>query len=267
MTFSTLRAIRNAITLLGWLGVWILPYLILLMCNASKRYDVLRIFYKGCLKILNIRLSTYGRTHCETILYIANHASYLDIFVLGTLLSDSVFVAKHEVSNWPLFGFLARIANTVFIRRNARLAQHQNTILGQHFERGTSLILFPEGTSTNGAYVHPFKSSLFASLDNLKCEPWAQPVTVVYGRTNDGDMMNQDERENFTWFGDMTLAPHLWRVLGLQGCEVEVVFSTPVNRKAFTDRKHMATTCFDIVNSTLNVALEQTSDSLPCAAE
>jgi len=257
MNFSKVRAIRNGIFFFIWLGFLFGPYVVLHIFNYRGRHVVSRLFFKGCLKLTGIRLNVHGRAHSDTVLFAANHASYLDILMLGALLSDSVFVAKAEVSQWPVFGFLARLARTIFIQRTGLKALEQTRVLGRHINQGGSLILFPEGTSTDGSYVNSFKSSLFASLEFTPHEAWVQPVTLAYARHKNGLPLAQGCRENFTWFGEQTLAPHLWRVFGLQGCEVDVVFHEPLHRNHFDNRKHLANACHQVICDTLRISLDQ----------
>ena len=99
------------------------------------------------------------------MLFAANHVSYLDITVLGSLL-DASFIAKTEVAGWPLFGWLARLQRSVFIDRRARSTAHQRDSIAARLAAGEALILFPEGTSGDGNRLLPFKSALFSVADH-----------------------------------------------------------------------------------------------------
>lgn len=237
----------------------LIPYLVMLGTVPRHRHRIAGLFYKGCLTATGIKVCVHGAPNNNAALFAANHASYLDIPILGSIMSSGVFVAKREVAGWPLFGFLARIARTEFVSRAAAQATAQRARLARRIRRGENLILFPEGTSTDGAEVRPFKSTLFAALDDIEEEAFVQPVTIAYSRTADGMPLSQRKRERFTWFGDMTLAPHLWSVFGARGCQVDVIFHAPLAVHDFADRKTLARQCETQVRATLERALRLTA--------
>ncbi len=156
-----------------------------------------------------------------------------------------------------MFGFLARIARTVFIRRAGIDAMAQREMLSSRMSAGDSLFLFPEGTSTDGSHVQPFKSSLFsvAYSGAQGVHTVVQPVSIAYPRFADGSGFGPDQRGLFAWFGDMDLAPHLWQVFGMAGAEVEVRFHPPVSAWQFPTRKHLAQHCEDVVARGLALSL------------
>ncbi|HEY9080261.1 lysophospholipid acyltransferase family protein [Magnetovibrio sp.] len=255
MRFSPLRAGVKLGLFVVLVGVLLGPYALLLAAAPGKRHHIARLFFKGCAVLTGLRLKVRGMPGADIALFAANHSSYLDIPVLGAAVGGGVFVAKSEVADWPLFGFLARISRTVFISRNGADAAQQRELLAARMNKGASLILFPEGTSTDGSHVKRFKSSLFSALEDVTREAWVQPVSIVYARHKQGRALSQGERENYTWFGDMTLAPHLLNVFGISGCEVEVVFHPPLLASAFRDRKHLATACETVVANALQKSL------------
>ena len=243
MNTSAIRAGVNLGLFLGLVGALLGPYVVMLIVAPKKRYVIAQAYFKGCLWLTGLKLTLKGRADPRAVMFVGNHGSYLDIPVLGAMIGGGVFVAKSEVAGWPLFGFLARLSRTIFISRNSAEARQQRTLLAERMNRGSRLILFPEGTSTDGSVVKRFKSSLFASLEDVERDAWVQPVSVVYARTRDGQPLSQNQRELYTWFGDMTLAPHLINVMGMRGCEVEMMFHEPLLASAFEDRKLLAKTC------------------------
>lgn len=189
--------------------------------------------------ILGVRLRRAGEPFraCPT-LFVANHLSYLDVVCLSTAL-DATFIAKSEVAGWPLVGYVARLAGTMFVRRHWRLALVQRDALAARLRAGESLILFGEGTSTDGLDVKPFKTSLLSVA-----EPWVldrpvgvQSVSLVYLRLSDGTPIDAANVHLYSWWGSADMAPHLWRVLCLGGAEIEVHFGPPVLSWAVTSRK------------------------------
>ncbi|MDF1748030.1 MAG: lysophospholipid acyltransferase family protein [Alphaproteobacteria bacterium] len=175
------------------------------------------------------------------VLFVANHASYLDIVVLGALLPCS-FVSKSEVRDWPIFGWLAVQQRTVFIERDPRKADRHLSEMKQRIEDGGCLVLFPEGTSSDGSRVLPFKSALFQSASIEFPETGqieVQTVSIAYNRL-DGMPMGRALRPLYTWFGDMELVPHLLGWLGLGTVGVDVVFHEPLRMNDVGGRKELA---------------------------
>lgn len=181
-------------------------------------------------------------------IFVANHVSYIDIIALGGLI-DCSFVAKAEVAKWPVFGYLAKLQRTVFVERKARRAAGQRDALRAHLEQGENLILFPEGTSSDGSRVLPFKSSLF---DAANCEfegrqVTVQPVSVVYSRF-DNIPMERWIRPYYAWYGDMEMGGHLWNWLGLGRLGVDVILHKPVHLHDFDSRKELAQHCERVID-------------------
>ena len=200
------------------------------------------------------------------VLFACNHTSYTDIAILGSLLPAS-FVAKAEVAGWPLFGILAKLQRTVFVaRRGARAAEQRDEMI-RRLERGDNLILFPEGTSSDGNAVLPFKSALF-SVAQVKPNGRplrVQPVSVAYTRL-DGMPVGRALRPYFAWYGDMTLAPHFWQVAGLGPATVDVVFHEPVTIDRYGSRKQLADHCYEVVAAGVSAANAGRLDGLSVAA-
>ncbi|MEO1138065.1 MAG: lysophospholipid acyltransferase family protein [Pseudomonadota bacterium] len=190
------------------------------------------------LRVIGLRYRTEGTPLRQHGAVVANHASWMDIFALGAG-QRIVFVSKAEVQSWPGIGFLARLVGTVFITRNPREAADQQAQLERELTAGRKLLFFPEGTSTDGMRVLPFKSTLFAAFMNMetKAELAIQPVTVVYTAP-----LGLPEARFYGWWGDMDLEPHMAQVLAQvpQG-DVKVIYHEPVQVAEFADRKALAT--------------------------
>ena len=203
-------------------------------------------WFRGVARLCNLRITVHGAPRAlPGTLYVGNHVSYLDVPVLGMLL-DASFVAKEDVSGWPLFGICAKLTRAVFIKREAREALKQRTEMTSRLTAGDSLILFPEGTSSDGKQVLPFKTALFAVADadlGDGAEPWVQPMSIAYTRYADGRPLDRGLQALYAWYGDMTLFPHLLSVFGLRGALVEVTFHPPVTAAQFNSRKELAGHC------------------------
>ena len=167
---------------------------------------------------------------------VANHSSWLDIFVLNA--SDRVyFVSKSEVSGWPGIGFLARCVGTVFIARDRKEAKAQTQLFRERLLAGQRLLFFPEGTSTDGLRVIPFKSTLFEAFFDPKLRDVLsiQPVSVTYHAPSDYDA------RTYGWWGDMDFGPHLLHTLALaRHGRVVVVYHDPIRVADMADRKALA---------------------------
>ena len=186
--------------------------------------------------ILGIRLLIEGRPMTGRGAIVANHVSWLDIFALNAP-APLYFVAKSEVAGWPGIGWLARATGTLFIRRDKREAQAQTLLFEARLRAGHRLCFFPEGTSTDGLRVLPFKPTLFAAFfaHGLGEILQIQPVTLIWRGP-----AGQDPRF-YGWWGSMGFAGHLLRVLaaGPQGA-VRVVFHAPMAVADFPGRKDLA---------------------------
>lgn len=174
------------------------------------------------------------------VLYVSNHVSYLDILVLNRLI-DGSFVAKAEVATWPLIGLIGRLTRTVFIKRQTTEARKQSQEIVARLATGDNLILFPEGTTTGGQSVAPFKSSLLAiaEMPDVTDMVTIQPVSIAYTRYADGTPLTGERHRLYTWYGNVELMPHVMQVMGLIGADVEVVFHPPIARGMWTNRKDL----------------------------
>ena len=214
-----------------------------------------RFYHRRCCRILGLRVRRIGRpTEIRPVLFAANHISYLDITVFGSLIAGS-FIAKTEVSAWPLFGWLARLQRSVFIDRQVRSTAEQRDSIAGRLAANEALILFPEGTSGDGNRVLPFKSALFSVANHRAAGPViVQPVSIAYTRL-DGMPIGRRLRPLFAWYGSMAMAPHLWTMVGLGTVEIVVKFHPPTTLADCGSRKALARYCQDHVARGLATAL------------
>ena len=186
--------------------------------------------------ILGMRHVVRGKPMQERGAVVANHVSWLDIFALNAR-KRIYFVSKSEVAGWPGIGWLARATGTLFINRDPRDARRQQILFERRLLAGDRLLFFPEGTSTDGMLVLPFKSTLFQAFfsDELKHRLFIQPVTLVYLAPE------EDDPRFYGWWGEMGFGPHLVKVLAApRNGRVEVIYHTPVRVDAFPNRKSLA---------------------------
>ncbi|PWR04049.1 1-acyl-sn-glycerol-3-phosphate acyltransferase [Meridianimarinicoccus roseus] len=189
--------------------------------------------------ILGIAHRTEGTPMAQPGAVVANHASWLDIFALNAR-KRIYYVAKSEVAGWAGIGWLARATGTVFIARDRAQAAAQKQVFEDRLTAGHKLLFFPEGTSTDGRRVLPFKPTLFEAFfaPALKERIFVQPVSVVYTAPR-----GQDARF-YGWWGDMDFAPHLLKVLAApcQG-EVFLTYHPPLRVADFSGRKSLCAAC------------------------
>lgn len=212
------------------------------------RRDLPRFYHEHCLRIMGITVAVRGqRSRAHPTLFVANHSSYLDITVLGSLIKGS-FVAKTEVAGWPLFGLLAKLQETVFVDRQRRTVGTQRADMKSRLEARDNLILFPEGTSSDGNRILPFKTALFAVASvRVDGKPLSvQPVSVTATEL-DGIPMGRGLRPLYAWYGDMDMAPHLWNAVKQSRMTVAVEFHEPVTVEQFGSRKALADHCYGCV--------------------
>lgn len=248
---SPVRGALKLVLLTGWIGLVFLFQPIIVLCSRAFYFRSARFVHATVCKILGLQVTVRG-TPClaEPTLYVANHSSYLDIPTLGSIVLGS-FVAKGEIERWPVFGALCKLQDTIFIKRQATQAGVQRDTLREKLEQGRSLMIFAEGTSTDGCHILPFKSSLFATVQ--KPLPNGKPIMVqpisITAVTLDGLPMGRTLRPLYAWYGDMTLAGHGWPMLKLGKIGVMIEFHEPVASTAFPDRKALAHYCDEQVQA------------------
>jgi len=191
---------------------------------------------RNAFRLLGIGFSSRGALMAQHGAVVANHCSWLDIFALNAR-KRIYFVSKAEVARWPGIGWLARATGTVFIERDPRQARAQTDIFRQRLSVGHKLVFFPEGTSTDGLRVLPFKTTLFAAFfaPELREDCYIQPVTLAYHPPSGA------RADFYGWWGDMEFGPHLLKTLAAprQG-RVEVIYHAPLRVSDFPDRKALA---------------------------
>jgi 1-acyl-sn-glycerol-3-phosphate acyltransferase len=184
---------------------------------------------RRALKIFKLEARAVGPVPTRGLL-VSNHLGYLDILVLASL-TPAVFVAKREIKFWPVVGWLTQMGGTLFVNRERRAQVGRvNDEIQAALDRGALVVLFPEGTSSNGQTVLPFKSSLL--------EPAVQPtyplsVSAIQYAIEDGDAGGE-----VCYWGGHTFFPHLLNLLGKRAVRATVRFATVERTGA--DRKQLA---------------------------
>lgn len=188
---------------------------------------VVRWWHRRLCRVLGVRVTVQGRPAGTPALLVANHVSWLDIPVIGGA-ADLAFLSKAEVRRWPLVGWLAHKAGTLFIQRGGKNASNAaSEVMTFQLLRGRSVLVFPEGTTSEGDGVRRFHPRLFAAAQ-LADRP-VQPVALRF--------RNGGSRDTVAPFvGDDSFPAHLWRVLGARGIEAELVFCPPISSRGVERR-------------------------------
>lgn len=243
-------AARVAAALAATLGL-LAPFLLgrLLHDRVSKRirfhFPLATLWARLCLASLGVAFRRRGRPMAQGGVLTANHASWADILALAAS-GPVTFVSKAEVRDWPGAGTLAALAGTLFIERRRSAAKRQQAELLARVRAGELLCVFPEGTSSDGRRVLPFRSSLLAVLfvEEVRERAWVQPVTLNWLAPPD------QPPELYAWWGGMPFERHVWDVACLgRGGAVEVTLHAPSPAAAFADRKALTRACEQTVRA------------------
>ncbi|MDQ0505772.1 lysophospholipid acyltransferase family protein [Xanthobacter agilis] len=216
------------------------------------------VYHRIVLKALGVRVTVKGAPDPHRpLLILANHASWLDIPVIGSL-TPLFFVAKSEVASWPLIGLLAKFQRTVFVDRQKRQATGSvNREIAERLVDGDPVVVFAEGTSGDGNRLLPFRTALVGAVRDVFAshdEVVVQPLTVAYTGLQ-GLPMGRSHRPLAAWYGDMALAPHLLAVLRQGALDVEVIFGPPLRIDATHDRKDVTRAAETVVRRQLAACL------------
>ncbi len=200
-----------------------------------------RLYWSVVCRLLGLRVRMIGAAAepagGRSVVFVSNHSSWLDVPVLGGRL-DACFVSKDEVGRWPFVGTIARLGRTVFVSRQRHATGRERDVLRERLAVGDNLLLFPEGTTSDGSRVLPFRSSFFAIAEGAD-PPLIQPVSVVYDRLG-GLPTGRASRPVFAWYGDMDLASHFWRFGQRRGLRVSILLLPPLDPARFASRKALS---------------------------
>jgi 1-acyl-sn-glycerol-3-phosphate acyltransferase len=235
-----LRAIRRAMMILLWTLVSFPIQTVLILLPGRAKVVFARLYWSTVARMLGLAVRVIGEPATggnRPVVFVSNHSSWLDVPVLGGRL-DACFVAKSEVSGWPVVSTIARLGRSVFVSRRRGATVNERDSMRGRLAAGDSLILFPEGTTSDGSRVMPFRSTFFAIAEG-EHPPLIQPVSVVYDRLA-GLPTGRACRPLFAWYGDMDLASHFWRLAQHRGLRVTVLLHAPLDPALFPNRKALS---------------------------
>jgi len=238
--------LRTIVALTGWAAatrLGIPAQWIALKLNLPLRRLIPMYYHKFCLALMGVRVSVRGApSHQRPVLYVANHCSWIDIPVLSSI-TPLIFTAKAEIGRWPVAGLLARLQRTVFIDRSRRHATGDvNKEIAARMTDGDPVVLFGEGTASDGNTVLPFRTALFGAVRDALGDGGRvhmQPVSLAYTRLH-GLPMGRQFRPFVAWYGNIGLTRHFFRVLREGAIDVIVTFGPIMSVAADADRKSLA---------------------------
>ena len=241
------RAVAKLVGLVAWSAL-LVPVQLFFMWHARSNshidaYRITKLWHRGVCALIGLRVQITGVPLRESrMVYVSNHVSHFDIPVLGSVLKGS-FVAKEDMARWPVAGFMARLQQTVFISRDPRAGQAVADSIAAQLRNGCSLILFPEGTTSDGSGILPFKSTIFGILfagEAAMSASAVQPLSIRVLGVDGRPVRSQADRDGYAFYGDMHAGAHAWGFLRSKGAWVEVRFSSAITAEAGLDRKALA---------------------------
>jgi lyso-ornithine lipid O-acyltransferase len=249
-----LRAIRRAALALAWTLLCMPVQACLLLLPGTPKILFSRFYWAMLCRLIGLHVRVIGSVAERTdndrpVVFVSNHSSWLDVPVLGGNLY-ACFIAKEDVSRWPVIRTVARLGRTVYVRRTRSSTGRERDDMVARLAGGDNLVLFPEGTTSDGSRVLPFRSA-FLSVAELPVTPEGrtpivQPVSVVYDRLA-GLPTGRAARPLFAWYGDMDIGSHFWRLAQHKGLRATVLLHQPVDPAAFASRKALAQATWQIV--------------------
>lgn len=215
--------------------------LVRISTRAARRFP--HWYHRKVCRILGVTLKIDGDVaQHKPVLLVCNHTSWLDIPVLSAVAPVS-FVAKKEVGSWPFVSSLARLQRTVFVDRTRRHATGDVADeISTRLATGDTIVLFAEGTSSDGNRVLPFKTSLFGAVkgrNTRDTDAVVQTCAIVYSHHH-GLPLSRAERSEIAWHGDMEMQTHAWSILKGGPLTATIRISAPIALSEFKDRKHLA---------------------------
>jgi 1-acyl-sn-glycerol-3-phosphate acyltransferase len=208
---------------------------ILLALPGRGKERFARAYWRGMAWVLGLKLRVIGQAvAARPVLFVSNHSSWTDVVALGAVL-PGCFIAKGDVARWPVISWVAKLGRTIFVSRSRGTVTTEQHELERRLATGDNIILFPEGTTSDGNRVLPFASA-FLTLAFCPAKPAVQPVTIVYDRL-DGHPVNDEERSSIAWYADMDLAPHFLQLARRRSFRATILFGAPVPEGLHANRK------------------------------
>ncbi|WP_235961338.1 lysophospholipid acyltransferase family protein [Falsiroseomonas selenitidurans] len=237
------RAVRRMVMLVLWTLIAIPVQALLLALPGRAHIGFAKVYHRTLCRLMGLRIQVVGEQARQMpVLFVSNHSSWLDILALGATL-EAGFVGKSDIEGWPLIRTVARLGRTVFVSRRRSGTKGEADAIRARLAEGDSLILFPEGTTSDGGRVLPFRSAFMSVADAARV---VQPVSIVFDRLGGLPACRRD-RPLFAWYGDTDILTHFWRIARRSNSRATIVLHPPLDPAAFPDRKMLTAACADVV--------------------
>lgn len=237
------RAVRRLVCLVLWTLVAIPIQALLLILPGRLHLRFARFYHSALCALMGLRIQVVGEASRDApVLFVSNHSSWLDVLVLGATLEAS-FVGKSDIEGWPLIRTVAKLGRTVFVSRRRTGTKGEADAIRARLSDGDSLILFPEGTTSDGGRVLPFRSAFLSVADTAR---QVQPISVVFDRLGGLPACRRD-RPLFAWYGDTDIFTHFWRLARRPGGRATIILHAPVDPASFPDRKSLTLACAGVI--------------------
>ena len=240
------RLYRTARIFLHTIIGLIVASVVLPLVNIQQKRSIIKWWCGGLLRSFHIRVRTFGSlppVNTQGVMFVANHVSWADIHALNSLIPLR-FVAKSDIQHWPIFGYLVRKTNnTLFIDRSKR--QQAGRIVdtvSDSLKAGDNLCYFPEGTTSEGTHILPFKSSVLQAAINANTQIW--PVAIKYVNT-DGSINTE-----MAYAGETSMIDSMKMVIAQKNAIVELHFLPPI-QAAGNDRRALTDAAFQVIRAKL----------------
>ncbi len=241
------RAYRIARVVVHTITGLVVASLVLPLFNNLHKRSIIKWWCGGLLRAFHIHVRTFGNlppANTQGVMFVANHVSWADIHALNSLIPLR-FVAKSDIKNWPIFGYLVTKANTLFIDRSKRQEAGRivETVSGS-LKAGDNLCYFPEGTTSDGTHIFPFKSSVLQAAIDANTQIW--PVAIRY--------VNQDNSLNteMAYAGETSMIESMKMVIMQKNAVVELYFLPPI-QAAGNDRRVLTDAAFQVIRAKLSL--------------
>jgi len=253
---QTLRVLGKGTAILFVLALYLLVASLIAAAPLGRRRKRtcaaanVSFFCRRFLPVLGVRIGVEGwdrlRDGHAGRLIVANHLSYVDILILASL-SQFVFVTSVELGNTPVLGLLSRLGGSIFVeRRNPASLKEEIALISRVISEGFSVVLFPEGTTSNGESVRIFKKSLFDAA--IQAESEVLPVCLRY-RKIDGCAITNGNRDSLFYYGGVTFFQHALRLLALRTIDVDIVPLDAIPADPRRSRKELAALCHRAIDA------------------
>ena len=239
------RAYRISRIIVHTITGLIVASIVLPLVNSLHKRSIIKWWCGGLLRAFNIQVRTFGRlplANSQGQMIVANHVSWADIHAVNSLIALR-FVAKSDIKNWPIFGYLVTKANTLFIDRSKR--QEAGRIVetvSNSLKAGDNLCYFPEGTTSDGTHIFPFKSSVLQAAINAKTQIW--PVAIRYINADGG--INTE----MAYAGETSMIESMKLVIMQKNAVVELHFLSPIETFG-RDRREITDVAFQAIKTKL----------------